>query len=166
MLTPSGQLPLRYFKSSSQWSWVMKGGVTSPLKLTQKKNCFFFSSESSAALSFLNETSPWQEVKSRVSLHQRTKVITVCVRVGECLWQSPTLSQNASGYSLDISAYTPPVISLKKKKKGITQIGKARGEEARWEVAADPSLSQTLDSPSNRIYLENDGMFSLHWPFN
>lgn len=117
MLTPSGQLPLRYFKSSSQWSWVMKGGVTSPLKLTQKKNCFFFSSESSAALSFLNETSPWQEVKSRVSLHQRTKVITVCVRVGECLWQSPTLSQNASGYSLDISAYTPPVISLKKKKK-------------------------------------------------
>lgn len=117
MLTPSGQLPLRYFKSSSQWSWVMKGGVTSPLKLTHKKNWFFFSSESSAALSFLNETSPWQEVKSRVSLHQRTKVITVCARAGECLWQSPTLSQNASGYSLDISAYTPPVISLKKKKK-------------------------------------------------
>lgn len=142
-----------------------EGGSHLTSEANTQKKLFFFSSESSAALSFLNETSPWQEVKSRVSLHQRTKVITVCARRGMSLAESDAEPERFRLFIRYFCLHSTSNIP-KKKKKGITQIGKARGEEARWEVAADPSLSQTLDSPSNRIYLENDGMFSLHWPFN
>lgn len=165
MLTPSGQLPLRYFKSSSQWSWVMKGGVTSPLKLTQKKTVFlFFWKLSGLEFPEWNITLTGSQ-EPRLTSSKNQGYYCVCARRGMSLAESDAEPERFRLFIRYFCLHSTSNIP-KKKKKGITQIGKARGEEARWEVAADPSLSQTLDSPSNRIYLENDGMFSLHWPFN